>query len=411
MYTLFIMYTLLDLIGNFMAKPWLQDVSLSAISAGFIAVLVGFASAMAIVFQAAQAAGASQAMLISWVWALGLGMGIGCLGFSLYYRRPIIIAWSTPGAALLATSLLHSSIEQAIGIFIFVALLILFTGLSGLFDTLTKRLPLPIAAAMLAGILVQFGLGIFTALQASPWLVASMLGVFVVAKRLVPRYAILLVLIVGLLLAWQQQSLAIDALQWSFATPVWVRPEFSLSALVGIGIPLFIVTMTSQNIPGVATLKSSGYGAQPISPILTGTGIINLIFAPFGGFTFNLAAITAAICTSSEAHPDPDKRYIAGVSTGVFNILAGIGGATVVSLFTAFPQPLIAALAGLALLGTIGQSLHSATEKPQYRDAAMITFLVTASGFSFAGIASAFWGLLLGVLSHLVLRQYRTKVA
>ncbi|NCP63751.1 MAG: benzoate/H(+) symporter BenE family transporter [Paraglaciecola sp.] len=394
-----------------MAKPWLQDVSLSAISAGFIAVLVGFASAMAIVFQAAQAAGASQAMLISWVWALGLGMGIGCLGFSLYYRRPIIIAWSTPGAALLATSLVNSSIEQAIGIFIFVALLILFTGLSGMFDTLTKRLPLPIASAMLAGILVQFGLGIFTALQTSPWLVAGMLGVFVVAKRFVPRYAILLVLISGLLLAWQQQSLVIEALQWSFARPVWVTPEFSLSALIGIGIPLFIVTMTSQNIPGVATLKSSGYGAQPISPILSGTGIINLIFAPFGGFTFNLAAITAAICTSSEAHPDADKRYIAGVSTGFFNILAGMGAATVVSLFAAFPQPLIAALAGLALLGTIGQSLHSATEKPQYRDAAMITFLVTASGFSVAGIASAFWGLLLGVLSHLVLRQYRTTVA
>jgi len=390
-------------------KSFMSDLSLSAISAGFIAVLVGFASAMAIVFQAAQAAGASQDMIESWVWALGWGMGIGCLAFSLYYKRPIIIVWSTPGAALLATSLTDISIEQAIGVFVFVAVLILITGLSGLFDTLTKRLPLPIAAAMLAGILVQFGLGIFTALQASPLLVAVMFSVFVVAKRWLPRYAIMLVLCSGLTLAYWQDSLLIEALNFAFATPIWVMPEFTLSHLIGIGIPLYIVTMTSQNIPGVAILKSSGYADQPISPLLSGTGIINLLLAPFGGFTFNLAAITAAICTSEEAHPDPNKRYIAGVSAGVFNILAGIGGATVVSLFAAFPKPLIAALAGLALLSTIGASLMTATEKPQYRDPAIVTFLVTASGVSFFDIASAFWGLVLGLLTHFVLRQYKAR--
>ena len=387
-------------------KSLISDLSLSAISAGFIAVLVGFASAMAIVFQAAQAAGASQEMIVSWVWALGWGMGIGCLVFSLYYKRPIIIVWSTPGAALLATSLTDISIQQAIGVFVFVALLILVTGLSGLFDTLTKRLPLPIAAAMLAGILLQFGLGIFTSLQASPILVGVMFGVFIIAKRLLPRYAIVLVLLSGLIVAYWQDSLLVEALNFTLATPVWVSPEFNLSQLIGIGIPLYIVTMTSQNIPGVAILKSSGYGAQPISPILSGTGIINVLLAPFGGFTFNLAAITAAICTSEEAHPNPDKRYIAGVSAGVFNILAGIGGATVVSLFAAFPKPLIAALAGLALLSTIGASLMAATEKAQYRDPAMVTFLVTASGVSFFDIASAFWGLILGLLTHFVLRKY-----
>ena len=387
-------------------KSLISDLSLSAISAGFIAVLVGFASAMAIVFQAAQAAGASQEMIVSWVWALGWGMGIGCLVFSLYYKRPIIIVWSTPGAALLATSLTDISIQQAIGVFVFVALLILVTGLSGLFDTLTKRLPLPIAAAMLAGILLQFGLGIFTSLQASPILVGVMFGVFIIAKRLLPRYAIVLVLLSGLIVAYWQDSLLVEALNFTLATPVWVSPEFNLSQLIGIGIPLYIVTMTSQNIPGVAILKSSGYGAQPISPILSGTGIINVLLAPFGGFTFNLAAITAAICTSEEAHPNPDKRYIAGVSAGVFNILAGIGGATVVSLFAAFPKPLIAALAGLALLSTIGASLMAATEKAQYRDPAMVTFLVTASGVSFFDIASAFWGLTLGLLTHFVLRKY-----
>jgi benzoate membrane transport protein len=402
MYTFLFLYT-------FMLKQLYSDFSLSALSAGFIAVLVGFASAMAIVFQAAQAAGASQEMIESWVWALGWGMGLGCLAFSLYYKRPIIIVWSTPGAALLATSLTDISIEQAIGVFVFVAVLILITGLSGLFDTLTKRLPLPIAAAMLAGILVQFGLGIFTALQASPLLVAVMFSVFIVAKRWLPRYAIMLVLLSGLALAYWQGSLLVEALNFSLATPILVMPDFTISHLIGIGIPLYIVTMTSQNIPGVAILKSSGYAAQPISPLLTGTGIINVVLAPFGGFTFNLAAITAAICTSEEAHPDPNKRYIAGVSAGVFNILAGIGGATVVSLFAAFPKPLIAALAGLALLSTIGASLMTATEKPQYRDPAIVTFLVTASGVSFFDIASAFWGLVLGLLTHFVLRQYKGR--
>ncbi|MGO4890761.1 benzoate/H(+) symporter BenE family transporter [Flavobacterium sp. W21_SRS_FM6] len=390
-----------------MFNKFLSDVSLPAISAGFIAVLVGFASAMAIVFQAAQAAGASQAMIVSWVWALGWGMGIACIGFSLYYKRPIIIAWSTPGAALLATSLTNINIEQAIGVFVFVACLILITGLSGLFDTLTKRLPLPIAGAMLAGILLQFGLGIFSALKASPLLVGIMFLVFIVSKRLLPRYAIMLVLLAGVGTAYWQKSLLFEVLELSLASPIWVTPTFSLSHIIGIGIPLYIVTMTSQNIPGVAILKSSGYGAQPISPLLSGTGLINLFFAPFGGFTFNLAAITAAICTSEEAHPDPHKRYIAGVSTGFFNILAGIGGATVVSLFAAFPQALIAALAGLALLSTIGNSLVTATEQPQYRDSAIVTFLVTASGVSFLGIASAFWGLIFGLCTHFALRQYK----
>ena len=386
-------------------KSLLSDLSLSAIIAGFIAVLVGFASAMAIVFQAAQAAGATQAMIESWVWALGWGMGLGCLLLSLYYKRPIIIVWSTPGAALLAISLTEISIEQAIGVFVFVALLILLTGLSGLFDTLTKRLPLPVASAMLAGILLQFGLGIFSSLKASPLLVGSMLVVFLIAKRWLPRYAIMLVLVAGISVAYLQGSLVTEALNFSMATPVWVSPEFTLSHLLGIGIPLYIVTMTSQNLPGVAILKSSGYAAQPISPILTGTGIINLVLAPFGGFTFNLAAITAAICTSEEAHPQADKRYVAGISAGVFNILAGIGGAAVVSLFAAFPQPLVAALAGLALISTIGASLMAATEKAQYREAAVITFLVTASGVSFLGIASAFWGLLAGLASHMLLRK------
>lgn len=382
-----------------------RDFSISAFSAGFVAVLIGFASAMAIVFQAAQSAGASPEHIISWVWALGIGMGLGCIGLSFFYKRPIIIAWSTPGAALLATSLNGTSIEQAIGIFVFVALLIFVVGLTGIFERLARSIPLPLASAMLAGILVQFGLGIFTAIQATPALVLAMLAGFIVAKRFVPRYAILLVMCLGFIICYAEQSLDFSQLRFTLASPVWVTPQFDLGALIGIGLPLFIVTMTSQNLPGVATLKASGYGAQPISPLITTTGGINLALAPFGGFTFNLAAITAAICTSEEAHPDPSKRYVAGLSAGFFNLLCGLFATTVVGAFAMFPSSFIAVLAGLALLGTIGVSLNSALTQSNYRDAALITFLVTASGVTFLGVASAFWGIVIGLITQFLQKK------
>jgi benzoate membrane transport protein len=350
-------------------------------------------------------------MIVSWVWALGLGMGLGCIGLSLYYKRPIIIAWSTPGAALLATSLSGASINHAIGIFVFVALLTTLTGLSGWFDRLTKHIPLPLASAMLAGILVQFGLNIFSSLQSSPLMVGIMLLTYLAGKRLAPRYTIMWVLFSGFVSAYLLEQIASTSIVWAMASPVWVTPEFEITYLIGVGIPLFIVTMTSQNIPGVAVLKSSGYAVQPISPLITSSGLLNLVFAPFGGFAFNLAAITAAICTSPEAHPEPGKRYIAGVSSGVFNIAAGLGGATVVSLFSAFPAALVSALAGLALLSTIGNSLVAAIEKNEYRDAATITFLVTASGVSFFDIASAFWGIVIGMLSLILANKSSGKTA
>ncbi|MAD18546.1 MAG: hypothetical protein CL579_21155 [Alteromonadaceae bacterium] len=382
-------------------KSLFRDLSFSAISAGFIAVLVGFASAVAIVFQAAQAAGATHDMIVSWVWALGIGMGVGCLGLSWYYRRPIIIVWSTPGAALLATSLAGLSIENAIGIFLFVALLTLITGISGWFDNLTKRIPMPLANAMLAGILLQFGLSIFSSFTLEPMLVGLMLLIYFIAKRVAPRFSILLVLVTGVLYALYAGMFDMSAIDVSAARPAWVSPTFDVSLLIGVGLPLFIVTMTSQNLPGMAVLKASGYTEQPISPIITTSGALNLVLAPFGGFSFNLAAITAAICTSEEAHVDPAKRYIAGISAGVFNIVAGLGATVVVSLFAAFPGALISTLAGLALLGTIGASIVSSVYDPKYRDAAVLTFLVTASGVVFFDISSAFWGLVMGMLTLL----------
>ncbi|WP_444959265.1 benzoate/H(+) symporter BenE family transporter [Microbulbifer sp. ZKSA002] len=383
-----------------MKSSTFSDTSLSAISAGFVAVLVGVASSAAIVFEAARAAGASEAMITSWIGALGLGMGITCIAFSWYYRAPVITAWSTPGAALLATSLSGIPIAEAIGAFAFSALLTLLVGLSGAFERVARMVPAPIASAMLAGILLQFGLSVFTSLQAQPLLVGIMLLTYLVGRRWAPRYAIILVLVAGVVTCWKLQLIASAQIGWQAAHPVWVTPEFRLSTLIGIGLPLFIVTMTSQNLPGAATLAASGYSRVPISPVISGTGLTSLLLTPFGGFAFNLAAITAAICTGPEAHPNPDKRYTAGIAAGIFYLLVGLCGASVVALFSAFPQALIAGLAGLALIGVIGSSLAGATAEADSREAGIITFLISASGISLFGISSAFWGLLGGLVCY-----------
>lgn len=386
-------------------RSLLADTTLSAVSAGFAAVLVGFASSVAIVLQAAAAAGASEAQMVSWIGALGLGMGLTCIGFSWYYRAPVVTAWSTPGAALLITSLSGVSLPEAVGAFLFSALLTLILGVSGAFERIVARVPLPIASAMLAGILLQFGLSIFTSLQASPLLVGAMFVAYLVGRRWLPRYGILLVLAVGFAASGLLGEIHGEQLQWSLGRLVWVAPEFNLSVLLGVGLPLFIVTMTSQNLPGVATLRASGYARVPVSPLIGGTGLMSLLLAPFGGFAVNLAAISAAICTGPEAHPDPARRYTAGIAAGIFYLLAGLFGASVVALFAALPQAMIAGVAGLALIGVIGSSLAGATADPDGREAALITLLITASGASFLGIGAAFWGLLGGLACHWLLAR------
>ncbi len=377
---------------------------LGAITAGFITVLVGYTSSAAIVFQAATAAGATAAQLASWMIALGLGMGVTCIGLSLRYRVPVVTAWSTPGAALLVTSLPGLSMAEAIGAFLFSALLITVSGATGAFERAINRIPLPIAAAMLAGVLLRFGLDVFVAMQTEVILVGAMFVAYLIARRQVPRYAIMLVLGLGLALAYGLGLMNTGALTLTVAAPVFTMPAFSWQALIGVGVPLFVVTMASQNIPGVAVMRAAGFQA-PISPIITWTGITTLLLAPFGGYAFNLAAITAAICMSDSAHPNPDKRYLASVAAGVFYLVLGVFGATVGALFLAFPQALVLAIAGLALLGTIGNSLATALGDETVREPALITFLVTASGLSLLGIGSAFWGLLAGALALLATRR------
>jgi benzoate membrane transport protein len=357
-----------------------------------------------IIFQAARAAGASAEQIGSWMMALGIGMGLTTFGLSWRYKMPIITAWSTPGAALLATSLEGISMSAAIGAFVFSAILITLSGITGWFERIIDRIPLALAAAMLSGILFQFGVDAFLSLQSRFGLVLTMFVVYLVAKKLIPRYTILLVLIVGLL--WCQLDGLLDFSDFALAVnaPQLVTPSFSLNALIGIGIPLYVVTMVSQNIPGIAVLRTAGYRA-PISPIISWTGVTTLLLAPFGGFAINLAAITAAICTGPEAHTDASKRYVAGLSTGVFYLLLGIFGGAIAALFAAFPVEFVVALAGLALLSTIANSLYTAVSDDASREAAVITFVVTASGISLFGIGAAFWGLVAGGVANFVISK------
>ena len=375
----------------------LKDVSLPAVVAGFIAVLVGFTSSVAIVFQAAQTLGATPAQTTSWLWALCLGTGVTSLGLSAWYRQPVLTAWSTPGAALLAATQ-GVGLADATGAFIVCALLIVAAGASGLFERAMGRLPVAIAAALLAGVLARFGLDAVLAVRGDTALVLAMAAAFLLGRRLWPRYAVPGVLAVGVVVAAAGGRMAWDAVQWGWARPVAVMPHFTLAATIGVALPLFIVTMASQNLPGVAAQRAAGFEV-PVSPVVTATGLATLLLAPFGGFAMNLAAITAAICLGREAHEDPRRRYIAAMAAGVFYIALGLAGGAVVGLIAAFPKALVVAVAGLALVGTIAGALAQALENPRHRDAALLTFLVTLSGLSLGGIGAAFWGVVAGSIS------------
>lgn len=375
---------------------------LPALIAGFVAVLVGYTSSAAIIFQAAAAAGADAQQIGGWLSMLGLAMGVSSLGLSWYYRTPILTAWSTPGAALLVTSLPGTSLSEAVGVFIFASGLMLLCGITGLFARLMRVIPPAICAAMLAGILLRFGLDAFGALQGNLPLAGTMCLTYLLARRLLPRYAIVLTLLSGLAVAAWQGAIAPIPLQGAIAPPAFIAPHFSLSALLGIGVPFFIVTMASQNAPGIATLSAAGYQV-PTSPLISWTSLTALLLAPFGGFSVCIAAITAAICMGPEAHPDPKRRYLAAMAAGGFYLLAGLFGGIIGLLLSALPAALIHTIAGLALLGAIGGSLQRALHDERQRDAALITFLITASGVTLFGVGAAFWGLAGGVFAHLLL--------
>ncbi len=380
--------------------------SFSNIAAGFVAVLVGFTSSAAIVFQAATMAGATPVQISSWLFALGISLASTCIGLSFYYRMPILTGWSTPGAALLATSLAGVSMPEAIGAFIFAALLTVVVGVTGIFERILAHIPRALTSAMLAGILLHFGVNVFTGMQNQHVLVCTMLITYLIGKRFTPRYVIILVLVVGIIVACTQGLFHLNHFNVTFSSPIFITPKFSIATLISIGIPLFIVTTTSQNVPGVAIIKASGYN-PPISSLISWTGFANFLMAPFGCYSISLAAITAAICTSKESDSNPNMRYKSCLIAGICWLLIGIFGATVVSLFFAFPQEFILTIAGLAVFSTIGTSLKSALDEEAQREPAIITVLVTSSGLSFFGIGAAFWGLIAGIVATFLLNWNR----
>jgi benzoate membrane transport protein len=387
-------------------KGLMRDFSLSAAVAGFIATVISYAGPLVIIFQAADAAHLSRELLSSWVWAISIGSALLGIGLSLRYRVPVIIAWSAPGSALLVALLPGISMNEAVGAYLLSSLIIFLVGISGAFDRVISKLPGAIAAAMLAGILFRFGTGLFVSLQGQPGLVLAMFATYLVCKRLLPRYAVMAVLVVGCAIAMLTGQLHREALVIGLATPVWVTPQFSLGATLNVALPLVMVALTGQFVPGMAVLRASGY-ATPASPIIAFSALGTALLAPFGCHGLNLAAITAAICTGREAHEDPGKRYVAGVVGGLCYLVLGIFGATLVSLFAAFPKELIAALAGLALFAAIAGALANAMAVPNDREAALVTFLTTASGMSLFGLSAAFWGLIFGMAAHLLLSARR----
>ena len=392
-------------------RPPLTDFSLSAATAGLVAVLVGFTSSVAIVFQAATALGATPAQIGSWMWALGLGMGLCSLIPSLWLKKPVMVAWSTPGAAVLATAGVSGGfgMAEATGAFLVCAALITLFGVTGWFEALMDRIPIPIANALLAGVLARFGLDAFVALKTAFALVGLMLLTYLLGRRFWARYAVPGVLAVGTLFAALQGQLHLQDVPWRLTVPVFTAPVFSLQAAVSLALPLFVVTMASQNLPGVAVIRASGY-EMPLSKIITLTGVASLLLAPFGAFALNLSAITAAICMGREAHADPARRYVAAATCGLIYCVIGLFGAAVAGVLTAFPRELVAAIAGLALLGSIGGGLGAALQDDAHREAALITFLVTLSGVGLWGIGSAFWGVVAGALA-LFVQQWRPRRA
>jgi benzoate membrane transport protein len=404
------------------AMRFFKDLSLSAFTAGFVAVLVGFTSSVAIVFQAAQAFGATPEQIASWMWALGIGMGLCTLVPSLWLKKPVMVAWSTPGAAVLASAGLAGgfSMAQAVGAFMLCAVFIALAGASGWFERVMNRIPVAIASALLAGVLARFGLQGFSAAQSAMPLVTVMVLAYLVGKRFVPRYAVPLTLLVAIIFVAIGAGFTVTNIEFGITKPVWVTPEFSFSALVSLALPLFVVTMASQNLPGVAAIRAAGYADRraqggdagiPISKVITLTGLATLVLAPFGAFALNLSAITAAICMGAEAHPDPARRYTAAATCGAMYVVIGIFGAAITGVLTAFPVELVAAIAGLALLGTIGGAMTAALQDESTREAAIMTFLVTLSGVVIAGVGSAFWGVVVGAVALLVQHYGRSKPA
>ncbi len=374
----------------------------STILAGLLVVVVGYASSLVLVFQAATNANMDNAHLSSWVIAITLGSGFSSIIMSLWFRQPAIAAWSTPGIALLFNSFGLFAYSDIIGAYIVASVAIILLGFSGLFGRLIRLVPQPVVMGMLAGVLIRFGFGLFTSFPESPVMVLVMLVVFFLMRRMGFRAPTIGALAVGLIIAALRNEVHLDGIQLNLASPLFTTPTFSVEALLSLALPLFTLALTSQNAPGQAVLRNAGYDV-PINKALLVTGVSSLAGAPFGGHGITLSAITAAMVTGPETHPDPDKRYSAGVTTGFWYIVTGIFGATVATLFAGLPLALIHAISGLALAAAIMSALSSSMAEPEGREGALVAFMCTAPNFTFLNIGAPFWGLVFGVLTHMLM--------
>ncbi|MFX9342302.1 benzoate/H(+) symporter BenE [Acinetobacter baumannii] len=390
-------------------KTLKNDWSISATVAGFLAVLISYSGPLIIFFQAAQRAHVSTDMMVSWIWGISIGAAVSGIYLSIKYKTPVITAWSAPGTALLVTLFPNISLNEAVAAYITSAIVIFLIGITGYFDKLLKWIPQDVAAGMMAGILFQFGISLFTASDSMPLIVFSMLIVFLIAKRLMPRYTMIWVLAAGVLLSLILGKMNPVDVSFNLAIPQWISPEWTLNSTLNLAVPLILVSLTGQFLPGMAIMKLSGYDT-PAKPIITATSIASLAVACVGGITIVLASITAALCMGKDAHELKEKRYIAGIANGIFYILGGLFAGSIVMLFSLLPKELVAALAGLALLGAIATNISVAMKNDGQRDAALITFLASASGMHFLGLSSVFWGICIGVIAHFILTPRSTPV-
>lgn len=375
-----------------------QIMRASLFSAALVAALVGYGSTIALLLAAAAAVGASPSQTASWIFAICLAKAIGSASLSLWARVPVVLAWSTPGAALIAATS-GITMQQAVGAFVVAGGLVALTGAVRPLGRLVAMIPDGIAAAMLAGVLLPFCLKLMAAVQDLPGLVLPMVAVFAAVRLLNPAMAVLAALATGVGLAFFSGAAVAPTLDVTLPHLTFIPPEFKASVLIGLGLPLYLVTMASQNLPGFATLRAAGY-KPPVRPALAVTGGLSAISALFGAHSISMAAITAAICLGDDVHPDRDQRWKVGLAYAGFWLALGLFGPMILLVLGALPPALVTALVALTLLGPLTGALGGAFAVTAQRFAAVVTVVVTASGMGFFGGGAAFWGLLAGLAVH-----------
>ena len=377
-----------------------------ALLSGFLIVLISTTGPIAILFQAADAGNFTDQQLASWLLTVFIGSGLFGLVLTLRHGMPIIGAWAAATTALLVTGLTSHSYAEVLGSYVIASIALIIVGVTGLFGKLMALVPRPVVMAMLGGVLFRFGVEVFSSLKTDALLGIGMILMFFIGKRFKWRAPVVPALLVGLVIAYWEKELVNPNIKVAITAPLWVTPEFTLGSVLTLALPIFLLVMTTQNATGTAVLYNSGY-EPPINNVVTVGGVISLLSAPFGNSGVNISAMTAAIATQKDADPNPKTRYFAGFACGIFYIILGLFGATVMGFFGTLPPVLLAVLAGLALIPVIGSCTNEALENPEYREAGLVALLITVSGISAFNLGAPFWGLIGGVLVHEILTRKR----